>query len=145
MRLTRPRRKPGVKIYMTPLIDVVLLLIIFSMVVPHFAKLRAEPVVLPEARRGQEPLAEGDGQIVVNVLPGGELVVLGAVLAPLALDELLASQVARLGPGGVSVVIRGDKRTAWPAVAKVMRLCGSRRISHVKVAVTEPEAGGSRP
>ncbi len=145
MKLTRTRRKSGTKFYMTPLIDIVLLLIIFSMVVPHLAKLRAEELDLPEARRGIDPAAEGDGRIVVNVMPGGELVVLGSQLSQSRLDKLLASQVERLGPGGVSVVIRGDRRTPWPPVAKLMRLCGARGIRRVKVAVMDPGSGGQRP
>lgn len=145
MRLIRPRRKFGCEINITPLIDIVFLLIIFSMVVSQFSKLRAEKLQLPRAYKGADPAAAGRGRIVVNVLHDGGIRVARRAYSLSSLAGLLAAQTRKRGPEDVSVVIRGDRRTPWATVARILQVCAARGIGRVKVAVIEPGGLKSRP
>ena len=144
MRLTKSKRTFGTEINITPLIDIVFLLIIFSMVVSQFSKLHAEKLELPEARKGAEPKPTRTGRVVVNLLPDGRIVVAGTDHTRRTLGGLLDEQVARLEPGGLSVVVRSDRRTRWKLVRPVLELCAARRIARVKVAVVAPKPAGRR-
>jgi len=135
MKLVKPRRRYGCEINITPLIDIVFLLIIFSMVVSQFTRLQAENVALPQARKGRDPTTAPTARIVVNVLNDGRVLVLGRRQSDASLDALLGAEVRRVGPGGVSVVIRGDKRTQWARIARILKTCADQRIGDVKVAV----------
>jgi biopolymer transport protein ExbD len=144
MRLTKKKRRFGTEINITPLIDIVFLLIIFSMVVSQFSKLQAENVKLPEARKGDEPKPTRAGRVVINLLPSGGIVVAGARQGLASLGALLDGQVRLSGADGLSVVVRSDRRTPWKFVRPVLELCAARRIGRVKVAVVEPEAPSGR-
>ena len=145
MRLTKTRRKFGCEINITPLIDIVFLLIIFSMVVSQFTKLEVEKLDLPTAQKGQPPRAGGDGRVVVNVRREGGIVVSGRRHSARSLAGLLAVEAERRGPRNVRVLIRSDRRTPWAAVAGILQACAARRIDRIQVAVTGPrgEAAGS--
>jgi biopolymer transport protein ExbD len=142
MRLTRARRKFGCEINITPLIDIVFLLIIFSMMVSQFTKLQVEKLELPTARAGREPPA-GEGRLVVNVMASGRIVVSGRRRSAGSLERLLAVEAEQRGAANVSVVIRSDRRTPWAAVAPILQACAARKIARVRVAVTPPEAAAS--
>ena len=138
MRLAKPRRNFGCEINITPLIDIVFLLIIFSMVVSQFAKLQAEGLKLPEAHEGQRPAAPSDGRVVINVLTDGRIKVAGKAQSMASLGALLSAEAARRGAARVSAVVRADRRTPWAWVSQVLELCAARRIDRVKVAVVAP-------
>jgi biopolymer transport protein ExbD len=143
MRLTKAKRKFGSEINITPLIDIVFLLIIFSMVLSQFSKLQAEKLELPKAHKTVDPGGPAGGRVVVNVLSDGRIIVFGKGQSLESLDGLLAVRAERAGPEDVSVVIRGDRRTPWRTVSQIPEACAARRIDRVKVAAVEPgEASG---
>ncbi|HUS93052.1 MAG TPA: biopolymer transporter ExbD [Phycisphaerae bacterium] len=145
MRLARPRRRYGCEINITPLIDIVFLLIIFAMVVSQFTRLQAENVSLPEARKGRAPTTAPAARVVVNVLDDGRMVAYGREHTAESLEALLADAAGRAGPAGVSVVIRGDRQAQWARVSAILRACAARGIEQVKVAVVAPGGGGGGP
>ena len=144
MRLIRKKRRPSCEINITPLIDIVFLLIIFSMVLSQFSKLRAAKVRLPEAHKGVDPSPALAGRVVVNVLFGGRVVVFGRTHSQESLDRLLAARAAQSGPDGVSVLIRGDRHAPWRVVSRILKLCAARGIERVKVAVVPPGESPAR-
>lgn len=145
MRLIKAKRRFGCEINITPLIDIVFLLIIFSMVVSQFTKLQAEKLDLPEARSGAEPGRVRTGRVVVNILRDGQAIVAGRGQSPASLDRLLAAEARRVGAGEASVLIRSDRRTGWRWVWPILRTCARRGIARVKVAVAEGEAQPATP
>jgi biopolymer transport protein ExbD len=138
MRLIRTRRKFGCEINITPLIDIVFLLIIFSMVLSQFAKLQAAKLQLPEAHKGADSAAPVGGRVVVNVLDDSVVLVSARRQTAESLDALLADRARRAGPDAVSVVIRADRRAPWRAASQILQACAARGIARVKVAVVEP-------
>ncbi len=147
MRLHKTKRKYGCAIDITPLIDVVFLLIIFSMAVSQFSRLQAEDLRLPEAREGTRPIASLAGRLVINIRPDGSLGVLGADHTLDTLAALLADRVRTRGAGALSVIVRSDRRTPWGFVRPVLKECAAAGIADVNVAVLDPGAtgGGGTP
>ena len=141
MRLTKKRRRFGCEINITPLIDIVFLLIIFSMVVSQFTKVEVDELELPEAAKGETPKALPVGRIIVNLHTDGRIVVGGQAHSPQSLKDLLDAAVNQSGNENVSILIRGDRQAPWRKVAGVLRACAAKNIAKVKVAVIEPGAG----
>ena len=96
---------------MTPLIDVIFLLLIFFLVATKFAEEeRAVPVELAEASEAM-PLTSTPKEVIINIDQQGQYFVTGEIKT---LDELTAIlERARINnPGRASAVIRADKRAA---------------------------------
>ena len=88
---TTTRRALGFN--MTPMIDVVFLLIIFFLVSSHLAQSDAQlPLPLPAASSGElaDPEIE---RAVVNVKPNGEYLLAGRVIEPQRLAEVMRAIV----------------------------------------------------
>ena len=143
MRLVKTKRKFGCEINITALIDIVFLLIIFSMVVSQFTKLQAEQLALPSAHTGRPPQPTPGGRVVVNVLPTGRIVVGGHEYSGTSLEAFLAGEVGRRGAQDVSVVIRSDENTPWEHVSRIMQACAAKGIARVKVAALLPGESSS--
>jgi biopolymer transport protein ExbD len=118
-----PAEAEGEVINMTPVIDVVFLLLIFFLVATHFgeqARMERElPVVLPEVAQAQ-PLA-GSPEVVVIVTRDGKYKV---EQKPYGEGQLLALlRDWRKKNPHQSVLIRADGRSELKYAARVMGLC----------------------
>ena len=121
---------------LTPLIDVVFLLLIFFLVATRFAEEEREmDVVLPEASEARPLIAEPK-QLFVNVDREGRYFVSGAELDARQLEQALY-QAWTNNPTRQEVIIRGDKRAAWQHIALAMNLCNKANIRDYKVATAE--------
>jgi len=138
MRLRRTRREVGWGINIAPLIDVVFLLIIFSMTVSHFTRVEAETLDLPEAREGEGRESGPPQRVVVNVRRDGRVVVGGRERSAEELGGVLDEAVGGSAASGLAVLIRADRAAPWQHVADVMAACGTRGIGRVRVSVVEP-------
>jgi biopolymer transport protein ExbD len=116
-------------INMTPVIDVVFLLLIFFLVASQFSKEERDiGTRLPQVVEAR-PLASGNRQIIVNVNQRGEYIVAGQRYNVQQLAGLL-QQETRKNPDMQSVQIRGDERVPLGYVAHVMALCEQQHIKH---------------
>jgi biopolymer transport protein ExbD len=121
---------------LTPLIDVVFLLLIFFLVATRFAEEEREmDVVLPEASEAQPLIAEPK-QLFVNVDRDGRYFVAGNELNAGQLEQALY-QAWTNNPTRQEVIIRGDKRAAWQHIALAMNACNKANIRNYKVATAE--------
>src|SRR6187399_1015470 len=103
---------------LTPLIDVVFLLLIFFLVASKFEEQERElNVVLPQASEAR-PLVSKPREMFVNVDQQGSYYVEGRRLAQ---QELLAAleRAWANNPGRQTVIIRADKRCSWEFVVAV--------------------------
>ena len=107
---------------LTPLIDVVFLLLIFFLVATRFAQEDRElDVVLPAASEAQ-PMTHQPREVFVNIDHQGNYFVDGKILSGDEVEAVLRRAVTN-NPLNQSVVIRADKRVALDHAVFVMNLC----------------------
>ncbi len=133
----------GFDVPLTPLIDVVFLLLIFFLVATTFARNEIDQKVrLPEAEGGTkgEPVSDN---LVVNVRRDGTLVVNGRIVDEKGL-RTLATEWHGTHPDR-RAVIRGDDGAPYGRIMRVMGLCKAVGIVNVDLPVVPlEEAGGTR-
>jgi len=121
---------------LTPLIDVVFLLLIFFLVATKFAEEdRQLDVQLPTANEAR-PLTQQPQQLHVGVTEDGHFFVEGRRLTFQELDETMARAVEN-NPVSQAVVIRADERVDLRHVVQVMDLCNRHAISDYDLTVKE--------
>jgi len=107
---------------LTPLIDIVFLLLIFFLVATRFAEEDRElEVFLPSASEAK-PLIVKPREIFINVNAQGQYFLAKQVMAIDALERHLAAALAH-NPVGQTVIIRADKRCQWDHVASAINAC----------------------
>lgn len=90
MRIASNSTRGTIGFNMTPMIDVVFLLIIFFLVSSHLAQQEVQLAIdLPDASSGDRPEEENVRRIVVNVLPDRQIAVGTEIVAPARLESLL--------------------------------------------------------
>lgn len=138
---TRPR-KLGLRFNITPLIDVVFLLIIFFLVASHFVRSEArEPVDLPEATADEDRPKEAPRRLIVTVKPDETLSVGGQVVTLQTVEQMiLAGRTEGAGKrirGGFEVRIRADRSVPYRAVEPILLAAARSGVTDVKFAVIE--------
>ena len=108
---------------MTPLIDMVFLLLIFFLVATTFHREEREIQIALPAAMAAEPITTVLRDLIVNVGESGDIIVGGQTVTPEAFGDMVAGAVKRNAEQKVTV--RGDRRTAYDNVARVLDLCKS--------------------
>lgn len=126
------------KINVTPMIDVVMVMIVFFLIVGKLAADQRSNIRLPESRHGakdQSPM-----RVVISVLASG-IVIEGR---PTDIDTLPATLSSLLAerPGAV-VEIRASRDLSFEPVARVIRACRAAGVLSVRLA-TEPASDALR-
>lgn len=139
----RPRRSEDPEVNLTPLIDVVFLLLVFFMVSTTFVREGELDIVLPEAdieaapeqERALEVTVDAEGRYFVNER---ELVDDSAATLREAIQRMVADERE------IPVTIRADANTTHQAVVRVMDVAGQMGFSRIQVvtAEEEPDASG---
>ena len=112
---------------LTPMIDVVFNLLIFFMVVSHFAKTERDlKTRLPDGSEAM-PITARPRELFVNIDEHGRYFVRSQQVTREELREILI-QAALNNPTSQTVAIRADKRAEWDFVATAMRLCNDAGI-----------------
>ena len=123
---------------MTPLIDIVFLLVIFFMVVINFQQMNVSAdLLLPKADYAIPPKDVHGSRVVLNFNRDYEWVVSGRRLSPQEIENLLTieARVANRLPNGtpdVTIVIRAHKLAPFEKIAPI--ILTSARIGISKVA-----------
>ena len=121
---------------LTPLIDVVFLLLIFFLVATRFSEEeRQMDIVLPEASEAV-PMIVQPKHLIVNVDAEGRFFLAGELVNEQQLEDALKQAWAN-NPNQQEVVIRGDKQTTWESIAVVMNLCNRANIRNYKTAIAD--------
>ena len=131
------RRRYGmVALDMTPMIDVVFLLLIFFLVTAQMSEMASTPVTLPE-QQGTEQESEGAIGLVVNLDAAGVIVVGSVAFEPAGLIDLAKDALSR-DPTAVPVV-RADRRAPAARLNEVVEGLRSGGCRAVRVATTRPK------
>ena len=124
---------PGIQL--APLVDVLLLLLIFFLLTWNAARSENElDVKVPKASAAKEKTAP-IGDVIVNVNADGNMVVNRRTLTGPELQELLQSMV-QLNPEQ-AVVIRGDEAGAYKHIIGVLNICTEAGVTNVAFATAK--------
>jgi len=131
----------GVDFNMTPMIDVVFLLIIFFLVSSHLAKQEVQmQLPLPDARSGTQAEDSQLPRLVVNISAGGQIRMAGRQLTLEQFQERLVKRREKYGQD-LEVRIRSDRSVPYRNINPVMRRCAETGIWNVTFAVYRPGEG----
>lgn len=120
------------KLQIAPLIDIIFLLLIFFMSASIFYQLESEMnVTVPTASQATE-MRRTPGEIIINVLKDGRVVVNQRELSEKELTGML-SRISSMYKGQ-PVIIRADKKTHHEDVIKVLDVCAKTDIWNVSFA-----------
>lgn len=132
------RQKDGeVSVNLTPLIDVVFLLLIFFMVSTTFTKETHLSLDLPEAT-GEEKIDQPQ-QIEILIDAGGQYVIDGRSLVSTNIETLMkALETIANGDTTRPLVITADASTPHQAVILAMDAAGRLGFVHLSLTTTKP-------
>jgi biopolymer transport protein ExbD len=127
-----------VPIQLAPLVDVLFLLVIFF-AVTYKAGLQEKlmDVSVPAAEQGQDRKQTNVGEIIINVKNDGGIVVNGQ---DLSVEQLLAKlqNIASVYKDQ-AVIIRGDTKTSYEKIIKVLDTCQKAGIWNIAFATRDPQ------
>lgn len=120
---------------MTPMIDVVFLLIIFFLVSSHLARQESQmELELPTAASGQDDIDLETPRLTINVKSDGSLWLAGRPIAKQQLQQKFVEAREREGDS-VEVRIRGSRQAPYSTVEPIMLACTGAKIWNVTYAV----------
>ena len=139
---------------MTPMIDVVFLLIIFFMTVAEFSKLDTEELELPEADQAKIQEVPPPKELVINVVKNErestdrhqvvDLIVNKERHTRKTIEKLLRVEAElakdRRGSVQLSVLVRADKAVEYRHIEGIIALCARFGISKLSFAATKKDA-----
>ena len=125
--MIRKRRKPRIDI--VPLVDVLMVLIIFFLVTMQFQNLRALNVKLPEIESAGSNLMSNE--LVITIKREGECFLNGSSIEKDSLSKVFASasQVSK----SVKVLIVADEEVPLKHVTQIVDLCRLNGISDFRL------------
>jgi biopolymer transport protein ExbD len=131
----RQSRNEDATINLTPMIDVVFLLVIFFMVGSRFNKQEGRiPVNVPGVGQPQS-MVRGPDKRVVEVTREGKIFLDGEEVSVEQLTSVLATAGAQYPDLGV--VVRGDAAGTLDTYARVLSACSNAGIQRLDVAVQQ--------
>ncbi len=140
MRLDRSDER-DVSINLTPLIDVVFLLLIFFLTATTFSRDEVEmDLELPEAASAEA--GSGQQTIVINIARDGRVVMDGREVTAAALRQKLRAAAAR--NKDQQVLIRGDTEARYGLVAQVFDACLLAKLRSISIGAVELPADKGR-
>jgi len=134
------RRRPrnDVTIELVPLVDVVLVLLLFFMVSTTFIRQTELKVALPEAKA--EPQQIDNEVVQVAISADGEYAVNGRLLADNQLSTLMrALSDAVAGDTRKRLVINADSDARHQAVVRAMDAAGQLGLIHLSITTRNPD------
>ncbi|MCA9017135.1 MAG: biopolymer transporter ExbD [Planctomycetaceae bacterium] len=131
---TRPRQQ-GIRFNITPLIDIVFLLIVFFLAATHLTQNeKLEAVELPQASQHEKEPEESPRRMIITITLDEKLHLRGKEISPEELDAQLLS-IDDSKRKETEVRIRGDQRIPYRIVERVLISCARAGISNVQFAV----------
>ena len=129
----------GVKseINVTPLVDVVLVLLIIFMVITPMLQ-RGKAVQLPKAKLISE-LKQGGDPLLLSVTPDGRTWIEKDEVPHKEISDALIAEMARLP--GAPIIIKGDKDLDYKVMREVILEVSKTRVLGVSLAATELKEG----
>ena len=140
----RYNERPALRFNITPLIDVVFLLIIFFLVASHFVRSeQAEPVELPLASTGESDNELAPHRLTVTIDDRGRFFISGELQSKEVVRSRIAELQAVAEQAGVDpqVRLRGHKDGRYGPMRELIEHCAASNIRSIQLAVAV--SGGS--
>ena len=112
-------RNPSIE--MTPIIDMVFLLLVFFLVATTFQQAEREMQIALPFASSAGPISATLREIVINVDLDGKIIVAGRAVSPEDLKSMITESVATNPEQKVTV--RGDRGTSYGNVVRVLDIC----------------------
>jgi biopolymer transport protein ExbD len=137
MRAPRYAARSALSFNMTPMIDIVFLLIIFFIVSSHLARQEIQlELALPLAASGQSAAEDDTRRLTINVMPDEQIQLAGAAITSDELQRKIAFEAQRSG-GEIEVRIRSDRNVPYRAVEPILLACARAGVWNVSFVVVE--------
>jgi biopolymer transport protein ExbD len=136
MRFSKRQRPPVPAIDMTPMIDVVFLLLVFFMTVSQISEVRRAQLNLPALKSDNE---QSPTLFTVNLDAQGAMFVGGDPVSIAQLRQLLVQQFGQGNPQGEAVVLRADRHCNSRFVNEIVTDMSREGVRVVRIAVQDPE------
>ncbi|WP_050029952.1 biopolymer transporter ExbD [Verrucomicrobium sp. BvORR034] len=136
-----------IPLQLAPLIDILLLLLLFFIITMNFAKQETEiEIAVPAAEEGKENTDRTYGEIVINVKKDGVITMEGQTLTG---DQLLTKlKLIASVQKDQAVILRSDENSLYKFTINVLDVCQKAGIWNVSFATRPPESdapGGAPP
>ena len=137
MRLSKRSGSRLLRMNMTPMIDIVFLLLIFFMTVTQASRIKEEQLELPQQEGSRD---KETSSLTINIRQDGQLVMLGRVLQLDRLLTLVNEELARVDndPRRINIELRVDQRGESRAANQIARSLEQLNIKRVSFAVQVP-------
>lgn len=138
----RPRRREEPELNLVPMIDVVLVLLIFFMVATSLRHQSELEIRLPEA--SSQPMPGDVAQLEVDIDAEGRYAINGRALDGADAAALKQRLTAEAGGRTLPLTVNADGRTPHQAVVRVLDVAGQLGIKQLAIATANaPEAPDS--
>ncbi|MCG7897879.1 MAG: biopolymer transporter ExbD [Candidatus Thiodiazotropha weberae] len=128
------RRHSSHVLNLTPLIDIVFLLLVFFMLTAHFIEDEAIDIQLPEAISSQS--SQEDQPLVISLLPSGEILLDGESIPLVQLEKKLS---AMLHANSKRVVqLKGDRTAQFGLAIKIIDAARSAGAESLDILTEKP-------
>lgn len=135
------RARAEMEVNLTPLIDVVFLLLIFFMVSTTFTKETHLSIDLPEA--SGDPARIAPEQIEVSITQQGDIAVNGTALINNGLETLTSAlEIVSEGDNTVPLIITADAATPHQSVVNAMDAAG--QLGFIQLSITTKNVTGRK-
>lgn len=137
MRAHRKRPWAQLVVNMTPLIDVVFLIIIFFIIMINFSERHLRNVALPNADEAEKSFVENKFKIPLTI-KSKDVIFLERVKVPLAeLADRLASDI--VNTKNVTIQVRADESVPYEVIKKVLLKMAQVHISNIEFSTYQDE------
>jgi len=134
MKIPTRTRPPGLRFNITPMIDIVFLLIIFFLVASHFVHSEtADAVELPTATQHDD--RESPHRLVITIPADQRYRVAGRELPIEEVDQVIAAAGRQPESSTFEVQIRGDRSVPYKFIEPILLSCARAGVRNVKYKV----------
>ena len=137
MKVPSRQRERGLQFNITPLIDIIFLLIIFFLAATHFVRSETlEAVELPVAVEGEFDADEQLKRLVVTITADHKLHVNAGEVTFAAVEQMVLNGIEKNGQT-FEVRIRADRSVPFRVIEPIMLACARAGVARFKFAVLQ--------
>lgn len=136
MKLTKTKRDHGVAFNITPMIDIVFLLIIFFMTFSQITRVIDQPMPLPIVTTGTT--VKPPASVTININQRGEIIVAGKQFSLEKTAQLLSDRLTQMenDTNRLKIELRCDKRCPSQHVNRIIEKLSALGITFVRISVS---------